>query len=111
MANFKDIDEYIASFPTEVQIIIKNIRELVKEVAPEAEEMISYNMPTFVLNKKRFYFAANKKHIGVYAIYQPTSFEDELTDLRSSKDTVQFPLDEPINYELIKKLVKLKLFE
>jgi uncharacterized protein YdhG (YjbR/CyaY superfamily) len=111
MASFKNIDEYISSFPTDVQVIIQNIREVVKEVAPEAEETISYNMPTFVLNGKRFYFAANKKHIGFYAIYQPVSFEDELVGLRSSKDTVQLPLDKPMNYELIKKMVKLKLFE
>lgn len=105
------VDEYIGSFPEEIQEILKKIIELGKKVAPESKQIISYQMPTLELNGKRFYFAANKKHIGVYAIYQPVSFEEELTDYRSTKDTVQFLLDQPIPYDIIEKLIHYKLLD
>jgi uncharacterized protein YdhG (YjbR/CyaY superfamily) len=107
----KNIDEYISSYPEDVQLLLQNIRELVKEVAPDSHELISYNMPTFELGKKRFYFAAFKKHIGFYAIYQPVPFEDEVGAYRSTKDTIQVPLDKPMPYELVKKLIRLKLLD
>lgn len=70
----QNIDDYITNYSKEVQRVLEEIRGLVKEIAPDAQEMISYSMPTFAVGDKRFYFAANKKHIGIYAIYQPTEF-------------------------------------
>lgn len=103
---FGTVDEYIASFPEEVQVIICNVRDVILRVMPGAEEIISYDMPTFVLGKKRVYFAAWKKHVAIYAV--PT-FESELEErvapYRAAKDTVQFPYKKPIPYELIEEIV------
>ncbi len=109
MAAPKNVAEYLAKLPEEVQVVMENIKKLVKEAYPEAQEMITYLMPTYDLNGKRLYVAANKKHIGFYAIYNPTDFEDEIASYRAAKDTVRFPLNEPMPYELIRKLIKLKL--
>jgi uncharacterized protein YdhG (YjbR/CyaY superfamily) len=103
------IDEYIKTFSSEIQIILQKLRKLVKEVEPSAKELISYKMPTFeIANGNRVYFAANKKHVGFYAIYEPTDMEDELKPYRSTKDTLRFLFDEPMPYDLIKKVIKYK---
>ena len=112
MAEFTTIDEYIATFPQEIQIILNNIRTIVKELAPEATEKISYQMPTFYLNGNLVHFAAFKKHIGFY----PTpsgieAFQEELSKYKGAKGSVQFPLDQPIPYELIRKIVLYRLEE
>ena len=103
---FETIDEYIASFPRNVQDILDKMREVIQKSALEAEETISYGMPTFKLNGNLVHFAAYKNHIGFY----PTpsgieNFKEELSPYKSSKGAVQFPIDEPIPFELIKKIV------
>ncbi|MED3691576.1 DUF1801 domain-containing protein [Peribacillus butanolivorans] len=109
---FKSIDEYILQFPHEVQEKLKRLRKVIKESAPEAEEKISYQMPTFVLHGNLVHFAAYKKHIGFY----PTSsgiaaFEHEFSEYKSSKGAVQFPLEKPMPYELISEIVKFRVAE
>ncbi|MFL0267446.1 iron chaperone [Candidatus Clostridium radicumherbarum] len=108
----KTIDEYILQFPPEIQEILNNIRKVIKEAAPNAEEVISYQMPAFKLQGILVYFAAFKKHIGFY----PTSsgvaaFKDELSKYKGGKGSVQFPLDKSIPYELISKIVKFRVKE
>lgn len=107
------MDEYIAGFPDDVQRILQKIRMTIRKVAPEAEETISYNIPNFNLNGRYLiYFAAYKKHIGVYPV--PTGnagFLKEITPYQSGKGTLQFPLDQPIPYRLITKVVKLRIKE
>lgn len=106
------IDKYIANFPNEVQEILERIRATIREAAPDAEETISYQMPTFRLNGNLVHFAAYKKHIGFY----PTpsgieKFKKELAAYQSAKGSVQFPLDRPIPYELIGKIVAFRARE
>ena len=106
------IDEYISDFSKEVQHILQKIRAIVKEAAPDAEEAIKYQIPTFVLSGSLVHFAAFEKHIGFY----PTpsgieQFKDELSSYKSAKGSVQFPLGSPIPYELIEKIVKFRVKE
>ena len=108
----QSIDEYILNFPSEIQEILENIRKVIKESAPEAEEKISYAMPTFVLHGNLIHFAAFKNHIGLY----PTpsgieNFKDELLKYKGAKGSIQFPLEEPIPYELIRKIVEFRVVE
>jgi len=108
----RNIDEYIAGFPRDVQEILEQMRLTIREAAPDAEETISYRMPTFTLKGNLVHFAAHKKHIGLY----PTpsgieKFEDELSAYRSSKGAVQFPLDRPIPFDLISEIVKFRVKE
>lgn len=110
--NFNSIDEYILQFPTEIQEILKMFRKVIKESAPEAEEKISYQMPTFVLHGNLVHFAAHKNHIGFY----PTpsgidAFKHELSEYKGAKGSVQFSIDKPMPYELISKIVKFRLAE
>lgn len=106
------IDEYISDFSKEVQHILQKIRAIVKEAAPDAEEAIKYQIPTFVLSGNLVHFAAFEKHIGLY----PTpsgieQFKDELSSYKSAKGSVQFPLGSPIPYKLIEKIVKFRVKE
>ena len=108
----KNIDEYIAGFPRDVQKILKQIRTTIKKVAPDAEEAIKYGIPTFVLNENLVHFAAFKNHIGFYPT--PSSieaFKDELFRYESAKGSVQFPIDEPMPLSLIAKIVKFRVKE
>jgi uncharacterized protein YdhG (YjbR/CyaY superfamily) len=107
------VDEYIAKFPKDVQAVLQKIRQTIHEAAPEASETISYQMPAFKLNGKNLvYFAAWKKHIGFYATPSGNeAFKKELALYKSAKGSVQFPLDEPMPYELIKKMVKFRIQE
>lgn len=106
--NIKTIDEFISKYSDDVQVILEKIRETIKEVAPEAKEKISYGIPTFTLNGKNLvHFSAYAKHIGFYPGSAPIKeFEKELTAYKTSKGTIQFPLNKPIPYELIKKITK-----
>lgn len=109
---YKDIDEYIATFPEDVQIILEKIRNTIHEAAPDATEAISYQMPTFKLNGNLVHFAAYKKHIGFYPTPNGVSgFKEELSKYPTSKGAVQFPLDRPIPYDLIKRIVKFRVGE
>ncbi len=104
------IDEYIEQFPEDVQQILTRVREVIKESAPDAVEKISYQMPGFYLKGMLVWFAGHKNHLGFY----PTgagieAFKDELSPYKFSKGAVQFPLDQPIPYNLISKIVKYRV--
>ena len=110
--NFKTIDEYIATFPINIQSILQELRQVIKESAPNAEEAIRYQMPTFRLNGNLVHFAAFKKHIGFYPTPSGTeSFKNELSNYETSKGTIRFPLDKPIPFDLVKKIVKYRVKE
>ena len=110
---FNTIDEYIKDSPAEIRTTLEKIRQTIHKIAPNAVETISYGMPAFKLNGKVLvYFAAFKNHIGFY----PTpsgmeSFEAELSPYKSGRGTAQFPLDKPIPYDLIEKIVKFRVKE
>ena len=108
----QSIDAYIAGSPEEVRQILEKIRMTIRKAAPQAEETISYQMPTFRLNGNLVHFAAFENHIGFY----PTpsgidKFKNELSAYKSAKGSVQFPLDQPIPYSLITKIVKFRVKE
>lgn len=106
------IDEYIAGFPEEVQEILEKIRTTIRKAAPNAEETINYGIPTFTLKGNLVHFAGFKKHIGFYPT--PTGierFRKELSVYEGAKGSVQFPLDQPIPYGLISKIVKFRIKE
>jgi uncharacterized protein YdhG (YjbR/CyaY superfamily) len=106
----KDIDEYIAGFPEEVQEILEKLRMVIREAAPDAEEVIKYRMPTFTLKGNLVHFAAFKKHIGFYpAARGIEEFKDELSVYKGAKGSVQFPLGEPIPFELVSRIVKFRV--
>ncbi|MDF7819391.1 DUF1801 domain-containing protein [Runella sp. MFBS21] len=108
----KNIDEYIAWQPLEVQVILQQIRATVRAAAPTAQEAIKYAMPTFVLNGNLVYFAAFKKHIGFYPIpMNDKRFESDFKDFKTGKGSIQFPLDKPMPLDLITKIVKYRLEE
>jgi uncharacterized protein YdhG (YjbR/CyaY superfamily) len=108
----RTIDEYIAGFPKEVQAILEKIRSTIKNSAPGAEEAIKYQMPTFVLKGNLVHFAAFKHHIGFYPVPSGIeAFKDELARYKQGKGSVQFPLDQPIPYELIERIVKFRVSE
>ncbi len=108
----KNIDEYIAKFPIEVQEKLQKIRKIVQDAAPEATEKISYQMPTFYLYGNLVHFAAYKKHIGFYPTPSGiTSFDAELAPYKRAKGSVIFPLDKPIPYDLIDKIVRFRVAE
>jgi uncharacterized protein YdhG (YjbR/CyaY superfamily) len=109
---FVSIDEYIATFPEEIQKILKELRATIKVSAPDAEEKISYQMPTFTLKGNLVHFAAFKNHIGFY----PTpsgiqAFKEELSIYEGAKGSVQFPIDKPMPLKLISKIVKFRVAE
>lgn len=107
-----NIDEYIAGFPPEIQLILRKIRTVIGKAAPGAEEAIKYGMPTFVLKGNLVHFAACKNHIGFYpAPSGIVNFETELAKYKRSKGAVQFPLEKPIPYGLIGKIVKFRVDE
>jgi uncharacterized protein YdhG (YjbR/CyaY superfamily) len=108
----KNIDEYIAGFPRDIQKILAKIRSTIKKAAPGAEEKISYQMPTFTLNGNLVHFAAFREHIGFYPTPSGTEkFQKELTAYKGGKGSIRFPLDEPIPFALIEKIVKFRVKE
>lgn len=109
---FNSIDEYIATFPAEIQQRLQAIRATIHAAAPEATEKISYQMPTFAQQGNLIHFAAFKNHIGMY----PTpsgiaAFQEELAPYAGAKGSIRFPLDQPIPHELISKIVKFRVAE
>jgi uncharacterized protein YdhG (YjbR/CyaY superfamily) len=109
---FTTIDEYILQFPPEVQEILANLRNVIKESAPEAVEKISYQMPTFALHGNLVHFAAYQKHIGFYpAASGIAAFTDKLLEYKTSKGAVQFPINKPLPYELIREIVRFRIDE
>jgi len=108
----KTIDEYIAGFPNDVQEILEKIRMTIRKAVPDAEEKISYQMPTFALKGNLVHFAAYKKHIGFYpASTGIEKFKNELSVYEGAKGSVKFPLDKPIPFDLISKIVKFRVKE
>lgn len=111
-SGFNTIDEYIATFPQDIQKILEEVRAVVKAAAPKAEEKISYQMPTFFLNGNLVHFAAFKKHLGFYPTPSGTeAFQKELSVYKGAKGSVQFPLDEPMPLQLISRIVKFRAAE
>ena len=109
----KNMDQYIAGFPEDVQEILEKIRMTVRKVAPDAEETIKYGMPTFTLKGNLVYFGAFKKHIGFYPPISTGSaeFRKELSVYEGEKRSLKFPLEKPIPYSLIEEIVNLKVKE
>lgn len=106
----RDIDAYIAGFPKDVQKILEKIRVTIKKAAPDAGETIKYQMPTFTLNGNLVHFGAFKKHIGLYPVPRGIRpFKDELSDYAGDKSTVRFPLDKPMPFDLISRIVKFRV--
>lgn len=106
----KDVDEYIASFSSDVQKILKKIRGTIRKAAPNAVESISYQIPTYKVDGTvLIYFAGFAKHVGIYpAPREATEFKKELAAYKGGKGTIQFPLDKPIDHDLIARIVKFK---
>ncbi|MFN8413986.1 MAG: DUF1801 domain-containing protein [Anaerolineales bacterium] len=104
------IDEYIATFPKDIQKILNEVRKTIKTAAPMAEEKISYQMPTFFLNGNLVHFAAFKNHIGFYPTPSAIeAFKKELSVYEGAKGSVQFPLNQPMPLKLISKIVKFRV--
>ena len=109
---FTSIDEYIATFPEEIQKILEELRATIKASAPEAEEKISYQMPTFALKGNLIHFAAFKNHIGLYPTPSGTeAFKRELSIYQGAKGSVRLPIDKPMPLKLISKIVKFRVAE
>jgi len=110
--NPKTIDEYIKTFPKDIQWKLQEIRKTIHKAAPKAEEVISYNIPAFKRNEVLVYFAAFKNHIGFFPTSKPIEvFKKELEGYKTSKGTIQFPLNKKIPLGLITKITKLRLRE
>ena len=106
----KNIDEYIADFPKDVQKILEQVRATIKKAAPAAEEKISYGIPTFTLNGNLVHFGGFKNHVGFYPTPTGTeTFEKELSVYKTGKGSVQFPLDKPMPLHLITQIVKFRV--
>jgi uncharacterized protein YdhG (YjbR/CyaY superfamily) len=111
MKNYFTVDEYIADFPPETREILQKIRKTVHDEAPEASEKISYGIPAFTLNGKYFlYMAAYPKHVSIYPLRADTApFDKELEPYHSGTATVKFPLNKPIPWPLVRKIIKFKV--
>ncbi len=106
------IDEYMLQFPIEIQTILTELRAFITKLVPEATQKISYQMPTFYLYGNLVHFAAHKNHIGFYpAPSAIEAFQEEISKYKWAKGSVQFPLNEPMPYELIKKMVLFRVKE
>lgn len=106
----KTIDEYISCFPLEVQAILKRIRRTIRRAAPDAQETISYQMPSFRLRRVLVYFAAWQNHIGLYPpVSGDPKLERAIAPYAGEKGNLQFPLDRPIPYDLIEQIVRLRV--
>ena len=109
---FASVDEYIAGFAPEIQELLQKVRRTIREAAPEAKEKISYQLPTFDLHGNLVHFAAFKNHIGFYpGASGVAAFQRELSAYKGAKGSVQFPLGQPIPYELITRIVKFRARE
>jgi uncharacterized protein YdhG (YjbR/CyaY superfamily) len=109
---FTSIDAYIATFPEEIQKILQELRAVIQAAAPEAEEKISYQMPTFALKGNLVHFAAFKHHIGFYPAPRGIeAFAQELSIYEGAKGSIRFPIDKPLPLELISRIVKFRVIE
>jgi uncharacterized protein YdhG (YjbR/CyaY superfamily) len=109
---FKSVDEYFSTLPPSTKNLLVKMRETIKEAAPQAEELISYNMPAFKFHGVLVYYAAHKDHIGFYPTSSPIKFfRKELADYKTSKGAIQFPIGKPIPTSLVKKIVRFRINE
>ncbi len=110
-AKFKTVDEYMSALPPKVKRNLHEVRKAIKQTAPEAEELISYNMPAFKYHGMLVYYAAHKQHMGFYpgSTTVITIFNEELQDYKTSKGAIQFPFEKQIPLNLIKKIIKYRL--
>lgn len=109
---YQNVDEYISDFPEDIATILSTIRTKIKQTAPLATECISYNMPAYKQKKILVYFAAFKNHIGFYALPSGNdAFQKELKKYKTGKGSIQFPLSQPIPYDLIQKIVVFRVKE
>ncbi len=112
MKKVKDVDEYLKDFSGNTLKRLKELRQIIKRSAPEADEVISYGMPSSKYNGRLVYYAGYKNHIGFYPMGSPIiKFKKELTKYKTSKGTVQFPIDKPLPTLLITKIVKFRVKE
>lgn len=108
----KTVDEYIGQFPKEVQETLRQLRAVIKKAAPDATERISYQMPTYTMNRNLVHFAAYKNHIGFYpAPSGIDTFKAQLSLYEGSKGTVRFPIDAPLPFGLIERIVRFRVRE
>jgi uncharacterized protein YdhG (YjbR/CyaY superfamily) len=108
----RDIDEYIAGFPDDVQKVLHKIRRTIRKAAPGAKEAISYQIPAFVQNGTLIYFAGYKQHVGVYPVPRgDAQFQKDVAPYFVPKSTVRLPLDAPIPYDLVRRMVEFRLRE
>lgn len=106
------IDTYISAFPAEVQTALQKVRAIIREAAPGAEEAIKYQIPTFVLKGNLVHFAAFENHLGFYPTPSAiTAFHKELASYKSAKGSVQFPFNQPIPFDLIRRMVEFRVKE
>jgi len=106
------IDEYIQSFPEHIRVKLTELRKLIHEIAPEATEKISYKIPTFYLKENLVHFAAYARHIGLYPTSTGvTNFAAELAKYKTTRGAIQFPIEEPLPVELIRKIVEFRVRE
>jgi uncharacterized protein YdhG (YjbR/CyaY superfamily) len=103
------VDGYIASFPPGVRRLLKQLRSIIREAAPQAQEKIAYRMPAYTLNGVLVYFAGYTGHIGFYPGGTVAQFKKDLGKYKTSKGTIQFPIDEPLPVTLIRKIVKARV--
>lgn len=109
---FNTIDDYIAAFPAEVQLLLAEMRATIRDAAPEAEEAISYQMPTFRLQGNLVHFAGYQKHIGFYpAPSGIEAFKEELAVYKGAKGSVQFSLDQPLPLDLVCRITQFRVAE
>ncbi|GAC1311123.1 MAG: DUF1801 domain-containing protein [Mucilaginibacter sp.] len=109
---FKTVEEYFSEFPQSTQRILEQVRKIIKHAAPEAKEVISYNMPAFKLNGVLVYYAAHNEHIGFYPTSSPiVAFKEELAAYKWSKGAIQFPIDKPMPLDLITRIVQFRVKE
>ena len=107
---FKTVNEYFAALPASTKAVLGKMRATIKEVVPQAEEVISYNMPAFKQNGVLVWYAAYKQHIGFYPTPGPIkTFAQELRQYKTSKGAIQFPIDKPIPGSLVKKIVSFRV--
>jgi len=112
MAKANNVNEYISGFPKDVQGILEKLRTTIKKAAPGAEELINYGVPAFRLNGNLVFFAAHKNHIGFYpAPSGIEAFKKELAAYEGAKGSVQFPIEKPLPFSLITKIVKFRIKE
>lgn len=106
------IDEYLSSVPENIREKLEKLRSTIHSAAPDAKEVISYGMPAFKINSVIVYFAAAKNHIGFYPTSSPiVVFKEELAEYKTSKGAIQFPIDKPIPFDLITRIVEYRVYE